>query len=211
MVYGLLQHRQVKFPQQPIELPPWVGSFRSRRLACYSIDQKYRNYGGDIGMLGVPEGDAQRIGDHAEGQVRNYRSQFFSAAHPVTSVKQRKDAEVPSCSMPPHSTEPLQSAIYWSPQSCAHVVQGEILKLWLQLGGVKSKLGYPIDDETLTPDRSGRVSIFEHGEIWWSPGLRVVSSRIEEQQRIDRERELKTIRDMKEEEQERNLLALQRF
>ena len=92
MVYGLLQHRQVKFPQQPMSCR-LGGVISLAAVACYSIDQKYRNYGGDIGMLGVPEGDAQRIGDHAEGQVRNYRSQFFSAAHPVTSVKQRKDAE----------------------------------------------------------------------------------------------------------------------
>ena len=38
-----------------------------------------------------------------------------------------------------------------------------------KLGGVKGKLGYPIADETLTPDNLGRMSVFEHGEIWWYP------------------------------------------
>jgi uncharacterized protein with LGFP repeats len=49
------------------------------------------------------------------------------------------------------------------------VVQGEIRDLYLKLGGPKSKLGYPTSDETSTPDHRGRMSMFEHGEIWWYP------------------------------------------
>jgi uncharacterized protein with LGFP repeats len=41
--------------------------------------------------------------------------------------------------------------------------------LWLQLGGIESKLGYPIGDETLTPDGHGRMSAFENGDIEWYP------------------------------------------
>ena len=37
---------------------------------------------------------------------------------------------------------------------------------WLRLGGPKSKFGYPTEDETYTPDRRGRMSRFEHSEIW---------------------------------------------
>jgi uncharacterized protein with LGFP repeats len=37
------------------------------------------------------------------------------------------------------------------------------------MGGAKGKFGYPVDDETLTPDRLGRMSVFEDGEIWWYP------------------------------------------
>jgi len=40
----------------------------------------------------------------------------------------------------------------------------------LKLGGPKSKLGYPTGDETYTPDHRGRMSRFEHGEVWWYPG-----------------------------------------
>jgi uncharacterized protein with LGFP repeats len=63
----------------------------------------------------------------------------------------------------------VQSSIYWTPRTCAHVVQGEIRDYWLKLGGPRSKLGYPVADETYTPDHRGRMSRFEHGEIWWYP------------------------------------------
>jgi hypothetical protein len=210
VVYGLLKEGRPRWPRQPIKLPPWLASLRPLELACYSIDQKYANYGSDIGMLGVADSPMQPAGDYAEGQFRNFRGRLYSASHPVTSNRPRKDAEVPSCSMPPHSTEALESAIYWSRQTCAHVVEGDILKLWLKLGGVKSNLGYPIDDETLTPDRAGRMSIFEHGEIWWYPakGAYVRESgpviiNVEETQRLDRELELRAIKEIKEEERER--------
>ncbi|HEY6393547.1 MAG TPA: hypothetical protein VIX89_19860, partial [Bryobacteraceae bacterium] len=47
---------------------------------------------------------------------------------------------------------------------------GEIRDYWLRQGGPKSKLGYPVADETYTPDHQGRMSRFEHGEVWWYPG-----------------------------------------
>jgi uncharacterized protein with LGFP repeats len=63
----------------------------------------------------------------------------------------------------------VESSIYWTPTICAHVVQGEIRALWLKMGAQQSPLGYPLSDEIDTPDGHGRMSRFEHGEIWWYP------------------------------------------
>jgi uncharacterized protein with LGFP repeats len=63
----------------------------------------------------------------------------------------------------------ITSSIYWSPQTCAHVLNGNIRALWIRLGGPRSKLGYPTTDEMDSPDRKGRVSRFQRGEIWWYP------------------------------------------
>lgn len=63
-------------------------------------------------------------------------------------------------------------SIYSSPQTGAHLVQGEILKVYLAHGGPQGQLGFPVADETVTaggPDASmgGWVSEFQHGTITW--------------------------------------------
>jgi uncharacterized protein with LGFP repeats len=60
-------------------------------------------------------------------------------------------------------------SIYWTPQTGAHEVHGGIRVKWSQLGGHRSFLGYPITDETGTPDGRGRFNHFEHGSIYWTP------------------------------------------
>jgi uncharacterized protein with LGFP repeats len=61
----------------------------------------------------------------------------------------------------------LESAIYWSPETGAHVIEGEILTLWRTMGAEKSSLGYPISNETNTPDGNGRMIHFQYGDIVW--------------------------------------------
>src|SRR5215213_2266101 len=58
-------------------------------------------------------------------------------------------------------------SIYWTPQTAAHEVHGQILALWANMGFERSKLGYPTSDEMNMP--GGRKSRFEHGEIRWTP------------------------------------------
>jgi uncharacterized protein with LGFP repeats len=58
-------------------------------------------------------------------------------------------------------------SIYWTPQTGAHEVHGQILALWANMGFERSKLGYPTSDEVNMP--GGRMSRFEHGEIRWTP------------------------------------------
>src|SRR5919112_18523 len=57
--------------------------------------------------------------------------------------------------------------IYWTPQTGAHEVHGDIRVKWSRLGGQRSWLGYPLSDERGQPDRRG--STFQHGTITWTP------------------------------------------
>ncbi|SHG20753.1 RICIN domain-containing protein [Streptoalloteichus hindustanus] len=57
-------------------------------------------------------------------------------------------------------------AIYWHPDTGAHIVAGAIRTKWNELGAEKSYLGYPTTDETALP--KGRRSVFQGGRIDWS-------------------------------------------
>jgi uncharacterized protein with LGFP repeats len=59
--------------------------------------------------------------------------------------------------------------IYWTPTTGAHEIHGRIRDKWAQLGGTRSFLGYPLTDETTTPDGRGRYNHFEGGSIYWTP------------------------------------------
>lgn len=61
----------------------------------------------------------------------------------------------------------LGGNVYWSPSTGAHEVHGEILS---EYGGPTNFLGYPITDETGTPDGTGRFNHFTGGSIYWTPG-----------------------------------------
>jgi LGFP repeat len=60
-------------------------------------------------------------------------------------------------------------SIYWSAHTGAHEVQGSIQEKWASLGWEQSFLGYPVTDETKTPDGVGRYNHFQGGSIYWSP------------------------------------------
>jgi len=57
-------------------------------------------------------------------------------------------------------------SIYWTPETGAHEVHGDIRLKYAQLG---NWLGYPTTDETGCPDGVGRFNHFEHGSIYWTP------------------------------------------
>ncbi|TVT17109.1 choice-of-anchor D domain-containing protein, partial [Amycolatopsis rhizosphaerae] len=59
-------------------------------------------------------------------------------------------------------------SIYWSAATGAHAVTGAILVRYKALGGPGSSLGYPITDETGTPDGVGRYNHFQIGSIYWT-------------------------------------------
>jgi hypothetical protein len=59
-------------------------------------------------------------------------------------------------------------SIYWSPQTGAFEVHGAIRGKWASLGWEKSFLGYPVTDETGTPDGIGRYNHFQGGSIYWT-------------------------------------------
>ncbi|MGH8905094.1 MAG: galactose oxidase-like domain-containing protein [Egibacteraceae bacterium] len=60
-----------------------------------------------------------------------------------------------------------RGAIYWTPATGAHEMHGAIWSKWSQLG--IPLLGYPLTDETATPDGVGRYNHFQRGSIYWTP------------------------------------------
>ena len=60
-------------------------------------------------------------------------------------------------------------SIYWTPNTEAHEVHGYIKDKWASLGWERGFLGYPLTDETKTPDGVGRFNHFQNGSIYWTP------------------------------------------
>ncbi len=60
-------------------------------------------------------------------------------------------------------------SIYWTPATGAHEVHGLIRSKWASLGWECSFLGFPLTDETTTPDGVGRFNHFQGGSVYWTP------------------------------------------
>lgn len=62
--------------------------------------------------------------------------------------------------------------IYWTAQTGAHEVYGNILKLWTDLNAERGWLGYPLTGELgwRRAGSGGRLNSFEHGQIVWENG-----------------------------------------
>ncbi|MEO8053153.1 MAG: hypothetical protein ABI833_22335 [Acidobacteriota bacterium] len=61
-------------------------------------------------------------------------------------------------------------SVYWTPATGAHEVHGDIRGKWASLGWERSFLGYPLTDESPTPDGVGRFNHFQGGSVYWTPG-----------------------------------------
>ena len=74
-------------------------------------------------------------------------------------------------------------SIYWTPETGAHAVYGAIRDKWANMGWERSFLGYPITDETGTPDGVGRFNHFQGGSIYWTPrtGAQAVNGAIRDE------------------------------
>jgi glucose/arabinose dehydrogenase len=63
-------------------------------------------------------------------------------------------------------------SVYWSPGTDAWEVHGAIRDRWAQTGWELGPLGYPVTNETPTPDGAGRFNHFAGsggGSIYWAP------------------------------------------
>jgi hypothetical protein len=71
-------------------------------------------------------------------------------------------------------------SIYWTPATGAFEVHGLVRDKWAALGWEVGFLGYPITDETPTPDLAGRYNVFQGGSIYFHPatGAHAVYGRI---------------------------------
>jgi hypothetical protein len=177
IVYGLNSPQFVPIPI-PIPRPIPVGDppqdlgtqVPSATVRPQYIENSYWQHGGPHGILGLPIGEEQQIGDVAGGRFRDFESIVRGSPLAQASMRAATTPDSATCHKPNAGTAlKLHSAIYWSPETGAHVVEGEILDLWRKLGAEKSTLGYPIADETNTYDARGRVSRFQHGQIVWDP------------------------------------------
>ncbi|HEY5924293.1 MAG TPA: C39 family peptidase [Kofleriaceae bacterium] len=63
----------------------------------------------------------------------------------------------------------VNGSIYWHPSAGAFEVHGAIRDKWKELGWEAGNLGYPVSNETKTPDNVGRFSVFQRGSIYWTP------------------------------------------
>ncbi|WP_091942293.1 PQQ-dependent sugar dehydrogenase [Trujillonella endophytica] len=63
------------------------------------------------------------------------------------------------------------SSVYWTPETGAHAVYGEIRGLWAALGWELGPHGYPRTSELTTPNGRGRYNDFQNGGIYWRPGF----------------------------------------
>lgn len=61
-------------------------------------------------------------------------------------------------------------SVYWTSATGAHIVKGAIFGKWDQLGRERSTLGYPVTDELVTADGTGRYNDFAgaNGSIYWT-------------------------------------------
>ena len=59
-------------------------------------------------------------------------------------------------------------SIYWTSATGAFEVHGAIRDKWAELGWEAGALGYPVSNETITPDGIGRFSVFQRGSIYWT-------------------------------------------
>jgi uncharacterized protein with LGFP repeats len=75
------------------------------------------------------------------------------------------------------------ASIYWTPQTGAFEVHGDIRIHYGRKGGHRGFLRYPVTDETGTPDGVGRFNHFEGGSIYWTPrtGAKEVHGAIREE------------------------------
>ena len=113
----------------------WAAGLRSNWFdlaGSTPIDAKHASLGGSQGFLGSPVGaEADALG----GRFRYYQG----------------------------------GAIYWSGPAGAHEVHGAILHRWGTLSWERGTLGFPVTDETGTPDGVGRFNHFQNGSVYWHP------------------------------------------
>ena len=161
-----------------------------------AISDKYAALGGPGGFLGGPLGPESPTPDGV-GSFRHY--QFGSiywtpqtGAHEVHGAIREKWAALGWENFGYPATDETgtpdgvgrfnhfhniqnngDSSIYWTPQTDAHEVHGAIREKWASLGWEHS--GYPVTDETGTPDGMGRFNHFHNiqnngdSSIYWTP------------------------------------------
>lgn len=151
-------------------------------------DAKYNALGGEGSFLGQPAGDEQDTTDgFGRFRVFQYGYIFWTQdagafeVHGLIGAKWAQFGLEKSFLGYPLTDETVTpdgigrynhfqgGSIYWSPDTGAYEVHGAIRDKWAALGWEKSFLGYPLTDESITPDGIGRYNHFQGGSIYWTP------------------------------------------
>ncbi len=165
-----------------------VGSSDIELTAGYltPIDRRYDSDPALRAAIGAPtgaeNGDATlRWRDHVNGRMywspgtgvtsvagAIYRTFLRLDAHPALGVPTSDEQASPD-GVGRFSTFTSGAAIYWTPDTGAHLVLGRIKVRWDSFGSERGFLRYPTTDELPTPDRIGRFNHFQGGSIYWTP------------------------------------------
>ena len=128
----------------PTNCSTYTSSGTGSHQVCGPILAKYQALGGPSSFLGYPTTDELPTPDGTG------RFNHFSSTANVNDV---------------------DGSIYWTPNTGAWSIHGAIRAKWASLGWERSFLGYPVTDETGTPDGIGRFNHFSNsGSIYWTPG-----------------------------------------
>ena len=120
----------------PPNCTTYTSSATGSHQVCGAIRDKYQSLGGPSGFLGYPTTDETATPDGI-GRFNHFAN---------------------------------SGSIYWTPNTGAWSIHGAIRDKWASLGWERSFLGYPVTDETGTPDGIGRFNHFANsGSIYWTP------------------------------------------
>ncbi|WP_216208092.1 AbfB domain-containing protein [Amycolatopsis aidingensis] len=149
----------------------WTSETGARQIAA-SVLEKYLELGGHKGGFGVPETDHRTTPDGIGryNHFSKYDTSIYwspdTGAHLIQGAIRKKWADLgwekgilgyPITDMLTASDgvgryndfdRPDGGSIYWSPNSGAHAVWGEIRDKWSALGRATSRLGYPVAEQS---------------------------------------------------------------
>jgi hypothetical protein len=155
-----------------------------------AIDTKYGKLGGTKGFLGSPTQPEKSCPDGI-GRYRHYQNGSIywhplAGAHEIHGLIRAKWAKLgweKSVLGYPKTDESTSAAggrynqfqggtILWKTGAKeAFETHGAIRSKWGSLGWESGALGFPVTDETKTPDGIGRFNHFENGSIYWKPTI----------------------------------------
>jgi hypothetical protein len=153
-----------------------------------AIEAKYASLGGSAGFMGAPTSLTIKAADgvgyysHYQGGSIFYtsatgakvvrgaiRSKYASLGSERSFLRYPTTDELSAPNSSGYFSQFQGGAIYWSPATGAHEVHGAILAKWQSLNLERGFLGYPLTDESATPDGIGRYNHFQGGSIYWTP------------------------------------------
>jgi hypothetical protein len=144
-----------------------------------AIRRRWLFTGGGAGTLGTPLAKQlvlTRERDGAGAHV-DFAQDVVGGGYGNISLPASVRIVIPMCSHPETQKKMrIVSSIYAMPKTGAHIVRGEIRRVFLANGGVQ-RFGYPVSDEVPTADGFGLMTTFQRGSLVWYPGkdVRVIA------------------------------------